>query len=690
MRTNHLFSFTLSKLAEIVQGFSAELTGVARKAELAAAGGSEGIGFVQEGAGAVPRSVEDELRERVSVKQFGAKGDGVTDDTAAIQAALNYLNAKGGGSLHLPAGRYRKADTSPYLTMYSNITISGDGDASDLFHDDRDSNPRMDLLVANNVSNIRFENFKISGTLATYTNETNQSQGLVGSGINGCVLSGMTFSGLRYMATAFSDVVDGQVIGCRFTDIQRDGARFTHSRNIRIIGNHFSRVADDAVALHSIDGRTSPVGSGFIVSGNTFEACQGVKILGAKVAKVVDNAFQRTIRAPILVASTSPLPEGNTPMFAIDISRNIIMDTFGDRGTNYCISVAVRTRSKAALTAQPGDTAPVFGYAYENDVDAAAKVNIGAFGIHINDNIIGWSLPRGVNYSSYGYGTILDRPGSPSAGFADPAITNASFACTGVLVTGPVRAVRIAGNTFTGGSANGVNHYPAVWLSAGNAAENHNVISTAIVERNIISDWVAPVAVLADHATTNGAMMLSLLDNVFNLDPFFRSADHAADNTWASDNALAAISLSSRIYSGVMRGNHFRNLSRVFLGGGGPMVIDANYVYFQPNGGIGLDGSATNRGVRYVPSSPTFTCIIIDGDPSSATFEAAVTVPRVTSSAMPTAGTYVYGHVIRACLPIISGTSPDKYAVSGWLRIRTGSEHVLNTDWVELRTPTGT
>ena len=64
------------------------------------------VSYTPAGSGAVQTTVQSKLRETVSVKDFGAVGDGVTDDTAAIQAAID-----SGLPFTIPWGSYLVTDS---------------------------------------------------------------------------------------------------------------------------------------------------------------------------------------------------------------------------------------------------------------------------------------------------------------------------------------------------------------------------------------------------------------------------------------------------------------------------------------------------------------------------------------------------------------------------------------------------
>lgn len=77
--------------------------------------------FLQAGAGAVTRSVNSKLRDMVSVKDFGAVGDDVTDDTAAIQSALD-----ASPGVFFPAGSY-KVTAALQMNDFNFVMGSGRG-----------------------------------------------------------------------------------------------------------------------------------------------------------------------------------------------------------------------------------------------------------------------------------------------------------------------------------------------------------------------------------------------------------------------------------------------------------------------------------------------------------------------------------------------------------------------------------
>jgi hypothetical protein len=82
------------------------------------------VTYNEGGAGAVTRTVQSRLRDFVSVKDFGAVGDGVTDDTAAIQAAID--SGALGITVLLPAGTYKVTDT--ILLKRTGVRLKGAGE----------------------------------------------------------------------------------------------------------------------------------------------------------------------------------------------------------------------------------------------------------------------------------------------------------------------------------------------------------------------------------------------------------------------------------------------------------------------------------------------------------------------------------------------------------------------------------
>lgn len=195
----------------------------------------------------------------INVKQYGAIGDGTTDDTAAIQAAINAVPSNG-GVVYMPAGRYKV--TSALSITVDNTTLlgAGTGQRSGATQSGHGSRIEVDSSFSDTVV-INVDNG--SGTTPVYGVWLAHfiiDGKLSGAGIDGIILRSnrsytehvhihkMTGNGMRllgYSAPTFN-TYDSVVTFCQFGDNGASGFVFDnnsadcHMTNCILYNNNYN------------------------------------------------------------------------------------------------------------------------------------------------------------------------------------------------------------------------------------------------------------------------------------------------------------------------------------------------------------------------------------------------------------------------------------------------------------------
>jgi hypothetical protein len=189
-----------------------------------------------------PVIVQNPLAGALNVRDYGAKGDGVTDDTAAINAAITAANAKGGGTVYVPDGiykiplvAYRNVDmkSNVALLMHDNAILKG-------FYDPATYVANSAVVRARDVSNIEIRGGTIWGCKQELDTANEICHGIAIQGVTNATISGVTSKWNRgdgiFIGASSSQLYSGNVLVERFMCEynNRQGVTIESGRNVTI------------------------------------------------------------------------------------------------------------------------------------------------------------------------------------------------------------------------------------------------------------------------------------------------------------------------------------------------------------------------------------------------------------------------------------------------------------------------
>lgn len=263
--------------------------------------------FTQAGAGAVARTVEAKLKDVVSVKDFGAVGDGVADDRVAINAAIA---AAAGKTLYFPAGTYlvNLLAATGLGTPPANTSFVGDGRSSSFLDIRAASTDYLNVFNASN-ENLCFEDLKIKltllggGTAALFIFVANSS----GFKLKNCDLSSsssvVNLTHYSFMISCGTSVSTGKkdllIEGCRIhnwhSPLLKTNASLTTEQRWKIVGNYFY----DNDGTHWSPNSPAGVHDDILIQGNSFGTLYGnlvggnhfVGLASVTNCRITDNTF---------------------------------------------------------------------------------------------------------------------------------------------------------------------------------------------------------------------------------------------------------------------------------------------------------------------------------------------------------------------------------------------------------------
>jgi hypothetical protein len=361
----------------------------------------------------------------VNVKDFGAIGDGVTDDTAAIQAAINSVSLNGGGSVFVPFGTYKCTSA----LIIGSIRLFGDGTdilakgGSVLDFSSAPSNIQAVTITSGTSSRLEgavIENLQIWG---------NTSRPTVGSGSIGLKIVGVIGFIVHNVEVYGFDI--GTFVTCTSSFGVSSGGIM---EMCRFENNGTAAMKNDS-CIESIFLRckfgVANYGIWILSNGNTVNSCNGNQwIGGTSIANSIsqfincikiddgfynsfkDMAFEQSSGYGIKISTPPAANQNATTHASFD---NIWMD--GTTGGIDCYNANISVVNSRIRAHYGSNVNCVI-------LDSDSSLNLQGTRSIFSNNYIAWTSPnKGISILRYRQASFIGNIISSEGGNADPFVT---------------------------------------------------------------------------------------------------------------------------------------------------------------------------------------------------------------------------------------------------------------------------
>lgn len=228
--------------------------------------------LIQEFDGTAINEVDNRLTSQLAdiatnVKSFGAKGDGVTDDTLAIQNAIDEVSARGGGFVKIPAGTFIASN----IFLKSYVSLVGTGRRSTIKQKNNSSGALLQLFSPSEQM-VGVENVRLDG------NKENQIESNGGVDFTNtydyATMINASSVGEHDSRHFFNNVYIYKTKGTAFTITGRGESQIINVQTLQCDGEGFSINVPDSFFLNCSAGDSGFEGFMINVGNNRFVNCK--------------------------------------------------------------------------------------------------------------------------------------------------------------------------------------------------------------------------------------------------------------------------------------------------------------------------------------------------------------------------------------------------------------------------------